>query len=178
MIALAVVGYVLGLFFLAAALLFVVDRVRSCWNRVPSEELARRRVEYIERLRHPRWDELESHFKSLPAQELLALYDSELVLREDITFLCPTENDPENEECVANFTPADLRSVVDASWVVGDQRLPFAEDAMGNYYTVDFGTAAHVRFHMHDGGDSWEVAATLQSFVTNMTNRERSSAKR
>jgi hypothetical protein len=170
------ISYVLALFLLAAAFLFLADRVRDRRNRVSPEELARQRAEYDERLRNPKWDELEGHFGRPAAPELKELYSSALVLREDVSFLLPSVDDPENEEYVTGFSPADLRAVRDALWVVADGSFPFAGDGMGNYYTVDFTRGGPVRIHMHDGGQAWDVAPTLGEFVGAMREGKRAGA--
>jgi hypothetical protein len=158
-------GYVAGLFLLA----YLVCKASDAWtdwrHRVSPEEAARQRAEYVRRLRTPRWRDLEEHFAAPPPAELVSLYSTDLVLLEDVGFRCPSADDPENEEYVAHFTPADLKGIEEASWVVANRGFPFAADMMGNYYTVSFQDGSPVRFHMHDGGESWDVAPSLREFL-------------
>ena len=67
------------------------------------------------------------------------------------------------------YAPADLQSVEEASWVTQTSEFPFAEDGLGNYYTVGFQAdvtaPSPVLLHWHDGGDVELLATSLDDFL-------------
>ena len=167
---LGAIGLLIVMFAIAAVLLTGVDRVRRWLTSVPPEEMKRRAAEFSGRLSSPRWGDLERHFDAPAPKDLRALYASALIHSESLTVANPTADDPERDDQIARFLPADLQSVEEASWVVKTRAFPFAEDGMGNYYTVPFHAEATapspVSLHWHDGGDVELIANSLADFLS------------
>ena len=167
---LGAIGLLIVMLAIAAVFLTGVDRVRRWLTSVPPEELRRRAAEFTARLASPKWQELERHFVAPVPQDLRELYDSALIRRESLAFSNPTGDDPQREDHIARFLPADLQSVEEASWVVKSREFSFAEDGLGNYYTVAFHADAAapspVRLHWHDGGDVEVIANSLGDFLS------------
>lgn len=171
------IGYVFAMVLLAALVLLVADRVRQWSTHVPPEEQVVHAAEHDARLRNPRWKELEAHFGVPAAPKLRALYSSEFVLRENLTFAFPSKDGSTDEEHLSAFCPADVRGVSDAATVVTDGSFPLAEDGMGNFFSVAFGTGESVRFHMHDGGESWDISPNLDAFLSGIRECQKAAFK-
>ena len=167
---LGAIGLLIVMFAIAAVFLTGVDRVRRWLTSVPPEEMRRRAAEFSARLASPKWADLERHVGAPVPKGLRELFESPLIRSESLVLPNPTADDPQREDQIARFLPADLRSLEEASWVVKTREFPFAEDGMGNYYTVPFPADAiaplPVRLHWHDGGDVEVVAESLAEFLS------------
>lgn len=167
---LGAIGFLIIMFAIAAVFLTGVDRVRRWLTAVPPEEMRRRAAEFTARLARPQWEDLERHFDAPVPKDLRELYEGPLIRRESLTVANPTADDPQREDQIARFLPADLQSLEEASWVVKTPEFPFAEDGLGNYYTVPFQADAaapsRVSLHWHDGGDVEVIASGLADFLS------------
>ena len=164
------IGFLIVMFVVAAVFLKGIDRIRQWRRAVPPEETIRRAAEFGARLASPKWQDLERHFGAPVPRDLRHLYESPLIRSEHLAVPNPTPSDPEREDYIARFLPADLQSVEEASWVTQTSEFPFAEDGLGNYYTVGFQAdvtaPSPVLLHWHDGGDVELVATSLRDFLS------------
>lgn len=164
------IGFLIVMFVIAAVFLKGIERIRQWRRAVPAEETIRRAAEFNARLASPKWQDLERHFGAPAPADLRHLYESPLIRSEHLAVPNPTPSDAEREDHIARFLPADLLSVQEASWVVKTREFPFAEDGLGNYYTVSFRldvtAPSAVRLHWHDGGDVEVIADSLGRFLS------------
>jgi hypothetical protein len=129
-------------------------------NAIPSKT-------YRERLRNPRWKELEEHFGTAIPEAIKNLYQQTgLLIERDVIFR--EKND--REWHIAEFLPADLESL-EETWpdVRKSRNLPFARDFFDDCYYVDLqagnSSRCPVMICHHDGSDVELVAGSLAEFL-------------
>ena len=135
--------------------------------RRPRSPSTRSLQTYRERLRNPRWKELEEHFGTAIPEAIKNLYQQTgLLIERDVIFR--EKND--REWHIAEFFPADLESL-EETWpdVRKSRNLPFARDFFDDCYYVDLqagnSSRCPVMICHHDGSDVELVAGSLAEFL-------------
>lgn len=157
-----VVASVIGLLAvvaLAIAICWLWDRVtRGPWSQ----------EEYDRRLLNPDFAALERHFECTMPQAIREFYaDSELILKSD--FLIRSRNAPEVEEFdIACFVPADAEQM-ETWWPPAERKFIIANSVCGDPYYVELPLTQPnplpVYVLYHDGGDTFNVADSLEEFM-------------
>ncbi len=124
-----------------------------------------------ERLRNPRWSEVERLTGRKPSSALLALYADEEVLQREDFFVEVFSRRREDvlEEQIIHFLPADAASLAHP-WY---ENLPqgsfaFAEDIFGDLLFVELessGEDGPVKHWYHDGGAIDTISPSLEAFI-------------
>ena len=150
--------YLGALVCLAAAALWVFDRIRSWRHRQTPEERATERAAYRQRLGAPQWPEVERLTQGRVTASLRRLYsDRDLVQRTDFWILDPSRpGDPAGQWHINFFQPADAQSLTD-EWnqLLPKGSFPFAADYMDDrlFVVLDSdGRERPVMHWYHDGG--------------------------
>lgn len=153
---------------LAVLILRFVDRFTLGPPMTPEQQAEHER-QLMQRLHRPRWDELEDHFGFAMPRSLRALYSNPDRLEHVPCYVVPPEStDPDEQHFIAQFEPADVQTVREVWFPIGENRFPFASDDFGNYFYVELvpdAEDAPVFFVDHDGGDVSLVAKSLTEFL-------------
>lgn len=173
-------GYLLALGVLAAAALWVVDRLR---HRRPSpEEQARARAVRLAALLNPDWEGLERTLRIRLPASLRTLYGNrELVITDGLVLERPPGAGPQREWEVAGFEPLGP-DPSGMDWAEAPRNsLHFAGNGNGDSYYVVLGTRPDgdgpVFLYYHDGNDTERVADSLAEFLS-WPRRPRRPARR
>ncbi len=153
---------------LAILILRLVDRFTLGPSMTP-EAHAEYERQFLERLLHPRWTELEDHFGFAMPHSLHELYsDANQVGRNSFYVVPPDSTNEDDHHFIARFEPADMRTLKDLWFPIGDSRFPFASDSLGNYFYVELAPDSQdvpVFFIDHDGSNVSKVADSLSAFL-------------
>jgi hypothetical protein len=158
------VGYVIGLFTVAALILTIRDWFVRRPPRSPEEQRAADAA-WRARLLEPDWPAVERQLARRPPAVLRQLYaDHALLLSAPLVVTAPDAVDAEWPiEC---FHPADARG---DHCPVPTGAFCFATTGFGDPYYVEFGARGEdgpVSVHYHDGGDIARIADTLAEFLS------------
>jgi hypothetical protein len=173
---LAIAVLVAGVIVLAVLVCRLAD-----WGLLPpsptTEETAQAQAEHLQRLRNPKFDELAKLYAAPIPRTLKELYEcTDLLTRENFELVDTRRNARDGDSFVRTFLPADGRTVSEAWFEEWNDRFPFADDGFGNYYWIpiksDSGDDPPVWFTDHDGGETWQVADTLSSFLARPIRRD------
>ena len=159
----ALVGALVLVVFLAIAVLLLVlnDRMSALvWRfRNPPGKVAAQELRYEERLRSPDWVFYESHLQRLPPAALREAFLSEGLRSRAHQF----------SDFHIAFAPIDRTALTDA-WVLPGI-VPFAEsDGDPICLRPDATTADVVFIAFHDGGDTEELAPSVEAFLAGLKN--------
>jgi hypothetical protein len=121
---------------------------------------------YRERLRNPRWDELQEHFGQILPEPLKSLYrETALITKRDVVF----RESSGKEWHVAAFYPADRETDPIWPYMKKSKIFPFAFDSFGDCYYVDPASKESnrcpVMYYHHDGNDVELVSESLEEFL-------------
>jgi|SRR5215469_6065233 len=162
MVVIGVLGFLVVILAVYVGGNWLLSRFRKSGPR--SEESRRR---YSERLRNPRWEELQEYFEQPIPEQIKKLYArTELIGQRGIQLT--NENGKRYE--IAEFLPADIETL-DSIWsdVKQAKNFPFATDSMGDCYYVpltgDKAGDCPVMCYHHDGCDFELVSRSLEEFV-------------
>ena len=142
-----------------------IDRI-TCPKSLQQGQIDERR-DLIRRLENPKFHELEHQLGEFPDQLKQLYTQTDLLVQENFVFVGPDNSD----RYIMTFLPADLKTVNDCWFQIGDKHFPFAEDDFGNYYFVEIkqekSSLCPVYFISHDGdGRSVNIAESLREFIT------------
>ena len=158
--------FVMGL---AVLVLRVFDQLTNRGPKAAGQHDWRDR-EFQLRLLNPKWRELESHFGYALPNSFRELYsNSDRVLQSCFYVVPPNAVSEDEHYFIARFQPADMQTLKDVWFPVGDSRFPFATDDFGNYFCIELSPEMHdapVVFMDHDSGDISLVATSLEDFRT------------
>jgi hypothetical protein len=153
---------------LAVLVLRLVDRFTLGPSMTPEERADNERL-FQERLHRPKWGELEDHFGFAMPEALRELYtDLSRLNRNSFYVVPPHSTDKEDQHFIARFEPADMQTLADVWFLIGDNRFPLASDDFGNYFYVELAPESHdapVFFVDHDGGDVSLVADSVKELL-------------
>jgi len=168
---LAILGAFGFIVFLLAV--YVVGNWLAARFRKPRSHSAEYTLTYNQRLRNPKWAELEEHFGRAIPEAIKNLYsESELLNRRDILF----RGENGTEWRVAEFLPADVKTL-DHLWpdVKESKNFVFARDSFGDCYYVPLPESPSdgcvVMYYHHDGNDVELVSRSLETFLGWSENR-------
>jgi len=163
--ALVAVGYVVGLFAVAALILTVRDRLARRPAPSPAEQAADDAARRA-RLLTPDWPAVERQLGRRTPEVLRRLYtDQTLLLSAPLTITGPPDTS-DTEWHIECFHPADGRG--EHFWVPSGA-FCFATTGFGDPYYIEAGPRGEdgpVSVHYHDGGDVVRIADTLAEFLT------------
>jgi hypothetical protein len=119
-----------------------------------------------QRLKKPKFDELEKHFGRTFPQDLKALYDnSEEIRRENFQVAARSADGSETVWNIAFYQPADLEGVREA-FPKTNEVFEFANDGSGNGYTIDPALDnPPVMFYDHETAKWDKVADNFSTFI-------------
>jgi len=165
---------------IAVAILRLVDRITIGRPKTPEERAAEER-QFRKRLLDPQWQELEKRFASPIPLVLRDFYANHSRLLQTAFYVVPPNGLKESEDhFIQRFEPADLQTVTEVWFPIGNNRFPFASDDFGNYYFAegvnDRTSSLPVFFIDHDGGDISRIANSFEEFVSWPTRKESSQA--
>lgn len=164
-LALLAVGYVVGLFAVAAIILTVRDWLIRRPPPSPEEQRAAEAA-WNEQLLAPDWAAVERQLGRRTPAVLRELYaDHALLLSTPFTVIGPPGG-LDAEWHIDSFYPADGRA--STFWVPAGA-FCFATTVFGDPYYVELGQHGEdgpVSVHYHDGGDIVRIANTLAEFLT------------
>ena len=159
--------------FLAFALstAIAIGVVRLLGGPLPSREQAAEHArEFSKRLLSPQIAELERHYGHKLPVALCALYENTALLqRTDFYVVPPDSHDETDHHYIQRFEPADLQTLNESWFPAVSKRFPFAIDDFGNSYFVvpgDRPTDCPVYYWNHDGGDEYQIADSLATFLS------------
>lgn len=147
---------------LAVFILWIIDAVMGI--RKSPKEIAKDTKRFVERLKNPDFDVIETHFCHSFPKDLKLLYKNEKEILRDEFELAPLLDSPDSERYyIAFYEPADMGSVVDFD---GGKYFTFANDGCGNCYIIDpILDDPPVRFYDHETGDIDKVCDKLSEFM-------------
>jgi SMI1/KNR4 family protein SUKH-1 len=155
---------------LPVLILSLRDIFRHGSRRMTAEERETTRTKWIERLRHPQFDELEKICGgAIPKQLRLAYEQSDMVLARNLEFAPPGKDPKKHSYWIAEFVPCDAHGqkyTTDLSEF--GRGCCFAGDGMGNFYWTPVSDTAQddapVYFACHDPYGNEKVAESLEEF--------------
>ncbi len=163
--------YTAAVFVLAIVLLFINDRFirRASHKKKPTAASK----SFEQRLKNPKFDELEKHFGRDFSQDLKALYgNSGEICRENFQIIGKSTSGEETTWDIAFYEPADLESVREA-FPKTNEVFEFANDGCGNGYTIDPALDnPPVMFYDHETAAWNKVADNFSAFMA-MSRRSR-----
>lgn len=181
---LVIIGGVIALVLLAAAICLAIDR----WTLGPPptrEQMEAFHQQHYRRLLSPQWSDLEARF-GVPIPDVLRkLYDDHDRLLESRFYVVPPNPYDETEDWfIQEFEPADLETLrtgfpligCDEEPNVAKRRFAFASDDFGNSYFIELGPYSPVElpvfYYDHDGGSIDQIADSLAEFMNWERRRE------
>lgn len=128
---------------------------------------------FEQRLKNPKFEELEKHFRRPFPQGIKALYSNpDEIQKENFQVIAESADGKETIWSIAYYQPADLENVRDASSKTNEV-FEFANDGSGNGYTIDpLLDDPPVMFDDHETGEWDKVADTFAKFMA-MPRRSR-----
>lgn len=124
-------------------------------------------MEFEQRVKEPKFDELEKHFGRAFPQCIKALYDnSDEISRQNFQVIAKLANDDETIWNIAYYEPADLQSILDG-WEGTKEVFEFANDGCGNIYALDpLLDNPPVMFRDHEIGEWEKVSDSFSQFMS------------
>ena len=159
------IGSLIGMFGLAALVLFIRDRLFG--RRPPSPAEVRARTEaHRAKLLAPDWPAVEERLGQPVPAILRELYENHALLT-NTPLEVRNPQSPDATWHIADFAPANAETMSSERLSVPPGTFCFATNGFGDpYFTVIDGDAGPVYVHYHDGDDIVLVANSLAEFLS------------
>lgn len=166
---------------LPIVILLIADVLRYKKRRITAEEREAGRKAWIDRLRQPRFEEVEKICGgAVPKRLRLAFEQGEVILRKEVEFTATDGDSKEHFYWIAEFVPLDREGQTHSTDLTAFGRgCCFAADGCGNFYWTPVSDKqqddAPVFFACHDPYGNEKVADSLEQFFSRLATNVRPS---